>query len=70
MGSSIVYDGNKISPFNPGVGFVMTPATAVQVFVMADYVSSVYLVEAKAFNVKFGMNLLFGKGGATSIIEN
>lgn len=70
VGSSIVYDGNKISPFNPGVGFVMTPATAVQVFVMADYVSSVYLVEAKAFNVKFGMNLLFGKGGATSIIEN
>lgn len=70
VGSSIVYDGNRINPFNPGVGLVMTPATAVQVYMMADYVSSIYLVEAQAFNVKFGMNLLFGRGGATSIIEN
>ena len=70
VGSSIVYDGSKINPFNPGVGFVFTPATAVQMYLMADYVSSIYLVEAKAFNVKFGLNLLFGRGGATSIIEN
>lgn len=70
VGSSIVYDGSKINPFNPGVGFVFTPATAVQMYLMADYVSSIYLVEAQAFNVKFGLNLLFGRGGATSIIEN
>ncbi len=70
VGSSVVYDGSKLNPFNPGVGFVFTPATAMQMYVMADYVSSIYLVEAKAFNVKFGMNLLFGRGGATSIVAN
>lgn len=70
VGSSIVYDGKKINPFNPGVGFVFTPATAIQMYLMADYVSSIYLVEAQAFNVKFGMNLLFGRGGATSIVGN
>ena len=70
VGSSIVYDGKKINPFNPGVGLVFTPATAVQMYVMADYVSSIYLVEAKAFNVKFGFNLLFGMGGGAQIVEN
>lgn len=70
VGSSIVYDGNKINPLNPGVGLIFSPATALQVYMMADYVSSIYLVEAKAFNVKFGLNLLIGKGGATAIVEN
>lgn len=70
VGSSIVYDGNKINPLNPGVGLVLTPATAFQFYLMADYVSSIYLVEAKAFNVKFGFNMLLGKGGFTQIVEN
>ena len=70
VGSSIVYDGQKINPFNPGIGIVFTPATAVQTYFMADYVSSIYLVEAKAFNVKFGFNLLFGMGGGAQIVEN
>lgn len=70
VGSSIVYDGNKISPFNPGVGLIITPGTAVQIYTMADFISSIYLVEAKAFNIKFGMNLLFGMGGTTQIVEN
>ena len=30
---------------------------------MGDYMSSFYLVDAKDFNVKFGLNLLFGNGG-------
>ena len=70
IGSSIVDDGKKINPLNPGVGLVFTPATAFQVYLMADYVSSIYLVEAKAFNVKFGLNLLFGMGGGSAIVEN
>ena len=70
VGSSIVYDGQKINPFNPGVGLIFTPATAVQFYMMADYVSSIYLVEAKAFNVKFGFNLLFGMGSGAQIVEN
>lgn len=70
VGSSIVYDGSKINPLNPGVGMVFSPATALQMYVMADYVSSIYLVEAKAFNVKFGLNLLIGNGGGAAIVEN
>ena len=66
LGSSIVYDGNKIQPFNPGMSLVLTPATAVQFYLAADYVSSIYLVEAKAFNVRFGMNVLIGGGSKIS----
>jgi hypothetical protein len=32
----------------------------------ADYVSSIYLIEAKAFNVRFGMNVLIGGGSKIS----
>lgn len=66
VGSSIVYDGSKIQPFNPGLSLVLTPATAIQLYVMADYISSIYLVEAKAFNVKFGLNILVGGGSQIS----
>ncbi|MBR2958270.1 MAG: hypothetical protein IKC19_01400 [Bacteroidales bacterium] len=66
LGSSIVYDGNKIQPFNPGMNLVITPATAVQLYLTADYISSIYLVEAKAFNVRFGMNVLIGGGSKIS----
>lgn len=69
-GSSIVYDGSKMSFFNPGVGLVLTPFTAIQLYVMGDYVSSIYLTDAKAFNLKFGFNMLFGKGGSSKIAQN
>ena len=62
VGSSAVYDGNKLDLFNPGVGLVLTPGTVMQVYLMADYINSIYLVESKAFNVKFGLNILIGKG--------
>lgn len=70
LGSSIVYDGSKLSPFNPGAGIVLTPGTVFQIYLMADYISSFYLVEAKAFNVKAGVNLLFGNGGGNRISQN
>lgn len=66
LGSSIVYDGSKIQPFNPGMSLVLTPATAIQLYLAADYVSSIYLVEAKAFNVRFGLNVLIGGGSKIS----
>lgn len=66
LGSSIVYDGQKVQPFNPGMNLVFTPATAVQMYFAADYVSSIYLIEAKAFNVRFGMNVLIGGGSKIS----
>lgn len=70
LGSSVVYDGQRMDFFNPGVGLVLTPATMVQVHIMADYVSSIWLTEAKAFNVKFGLSMLFGRGGKTTILQD
>ncbi len=63
VGSSIVYDGQNVDFFNPGAGLLLTPGTCFQTYVMADYVSSIYLTDSKAFNLKLGLNLLFGKGG-------
>ena len=62
VGSSAVYDGSKLDLLNPGVGVVFTPATILQIYLMGDYISSFYLTEAKDFNIKFGMNILFGHG--------
>lgn len=69
-GNSFVYDGNKLSFFNPGVGLVFTPGTVVQLYLIGDYVSSIYLVQAKSFNFKVGVNLLFGNGGGNRILQN
>ena len=70
VGSSAVYDGEKLDLFNPGFGIVLTPASVAQVYFMADYLSSIYLVDAKAFNVKFGINVLIGKGGPGRVAQN
>lgn len=69
VGNSLVYDGSSLDVFNPGIGLVLTPATIFQVYLMADYLSSFYLTDSKALNVKFGINLLFGKGGRTVVTE-
>jgi hypothetical protein len=69
-GNSFVYDGNKLNFFNPGVGLIFTPATVLQLYIIGDYVSSIYLVEAQSFSFKIGLNLLFGNGGASRILQN
>ena len=38
--------------------------------VMADYISNIYIVDAKSFNVKFGFNLLIGNGGARHVYDD
>lgn len=63
VGSSIVHDGTSFDFFNPGAGIILAPAKAFQLYLMADYISNIRLVQAKAFNIKCGANLLFGKGG-------
>lgn len=68
LATSIVSDGNKISPLNPGLGFIFTPATILQTYFMLDYASSIYLAEMKAFNVKFGFNILIGGGGRRKVL--
>lgn len=67
VGSSLVYDGSKLDAFNPGVGVILTPFTVLQAYVMADYISSIYLTDSKAFNLKLGLNLLIGKGGRSVV---
>jgi len=63
VGNSFVHDGSKFDVLNPGVGVVLTPGTIFQIYIMGDYVSNIYLVDAKDFNVKLGLNLLIGNGG-------
>lgn len=70
VGSSVVYDGAKISPLNPGIGIVLNPGTVLQTYIMADYVSSIYLAEARALNIKFGLSLMIGRGGYSRIARN
>lgn len=70
IGNSIVYDGSKINALNPGVGIVLTPATVFQIYLMGDYMSNIYLVKAKDFNLKVGINFLFGDGGATRYAQD
>ncbi|MCQ2298108.1 MAG: DUF5723 family protein [Bacteroidales bacterium] len=69
VANGFVSDSKKFSIMNPGVGIILTPATAVQLFVMADYISSIYLVDAKAFNLQIGLNLIFGNGEAKKILK-
>ena len=66
--SSVVYDGQKLSPLNPGLGLIFTPATVLQTYFFVDYASSIHLVDMKAFNIKFGMNILIGRGGKHRVL--
>ena len=67
VGNSLVFDSKKADFFNPGAGLVFTPFTVFQLYFMADYISDFYLVESKAFNIRLGLNLLFGKGGRSVV---
>lgn len=62
-GTSIVYDGKHMDLFNPGAGISIAIGTFFQTYLIGDYTSNIRLVEAKAFNAKFGVNLLIGRGG-------
>ena len=58
MGSAaIVADGRSVSWFNPGAGVSVSLFRGLQVYAMLDYISNIYLVDAKAFSVSAGINL-------------
>ena len=71
-GSSFVWDGtSKIGLdnfLNPGLGVILTPATILQTYFMMDYASSLYFSQMKAFNFKFGFNLLIGGNSRSRIL--
>lgn len=60
FGNSLVFDGGKADFLNPGMAFVFTPGTVFQIYLVTDYISSIYIVDNKAFNFKMGINLLLG----------
>lgn len=68
-GNSLVYDSKKLDFFNPGLGVILTPAATIQIYAMVDYVSSIYLTDSKAFNLKFGTNILIGDGGKIKLSD-
>ncbi len=45
--------------FNPGVGASISLFETVQIYALCDYMSNIRLVNGKAFNFNFGLNLLF-----------
>lgn len=61
VANAFAFDGEDGSLFNPGVGITLSPANTIQLFLMADYISSFYAVEEKATNIHFGFNVRFGK---------
>ncbi|MCR5193163.1 MAG: DUF5723 family protein [Bacteroidales bacterium] len=62
--ASIVSSKSDWSFFNPGVGVTLTPFRTLQFYAFLDYISNIYLVDAKQFNISFGLNLFFGKGNS------
>jgi len=69
LGSSVVSDGTKTSWFNPGFGVVLTPFSVLQIYGMVDYMSNFYLVDCKELNMKFGINMLLGKGSKSKPLD-
>ena len=71
-GSSFVYEkGQKVTFdnfLNPGLGIIITPATLFQAYFMMDYASSMYFTQMKAFNFKFGFNIIMGGNSKTRIL--
>ncbi len=59
---AVVKDGREIDWFNPGLGVNLSLFKSFQMYLLLNYISDIRLVEAKSFNLQFGLNLLFGKG--------
>ena len=58
-----VVSNNKHWDFlNPGVGITLTPFRTFQIYGFLDYISNMYIVDAKSINMSFGLNLFFGSG--------
>lgn len=61
MGSlSVVGDGRKTDWFNPGCGMSLSLFKSIQCYAMLNYISNIYLVDAKMVNLSFGVNILLG----------
>lgn len=63
-GFSVINNGQSTDWFNPGIGACVSLFTALQLYAMMDYTSSVYLFDAKSVNIYAGLNLMLFRGGS------
>ena len=59
--ASVIQSKKNWDWFNPGVGLTFTPFHTLQMYLFLDYISAIPLVDAKQFNISFGLNLLVGR---------
>ncbi len=57
VGNSIVDDGVKATALNPSFGIVANPLTCIQAYFLLDYISNIYLVDARRANLTLGVSL-------------
>lgn len=57
VANSVAYDGDNWNFFNPGLALSVNPFRSLQLYVAADYVSSLKLVDMRAAHLYFGINL-------------
>ena len=62
--ASVITNNGKWNWFNPGVGVTLTPFRSFQVYAFLDYISNIYLIDAKQFNISVGLNLFLGSSSA------
>lgn len=62
VANSFVFSGPKKDLINPGFGINFAPAGAVQLYLMCDYISDLYLAKDKDVNIFLGLNIMIGKG--------
>ena len=58
--ASVLSSNDTWNWFNPGVGVTVTPFRAIQIYAFIDYISNIYIVDAKQLNVSLGLNMFFG----------
>ncbi|MBQ7280264.1 MAG: hypothetical protein IJR13_06050 [Bacteroidales bacterium] len=60
VANAFCFDGERGSIINPGVGVTLAPGNALQLYLMADYISSFKAVDIKGTRLQFGLNICFG----------
>lgn len=58
--ASVLSNNGNWDWFNPGFGVTITPFRTLQLYAFMDYISNIYLIDAKQVNLSLGLNLLFG----------
>ena len=58
--ASVLSNNGHMDWFNPGFGISLTPFRTFQIYAILDYISNIYLVDAKQVNLSVGLNLFFG----------